>query len=238
MAHIEKTQSERYVLLVEGQDDQHVVYHICDRRPELPDFFIREMKGIDSLLESVQAMLKTPRLQALGILIDANSDPTARWNQVKCSLPQEGLKLPKNIPPGGLVIDTPDRPRVGVWMMPDNVSSGELEDFVAKMIPGHDPIWRRAKQYIDQIPDEERKFKENKELSAKVYAWLATRKEPKKMGLAIKAGGLDISNQLCQSFVKWLAKLFAKSTTSPAAARPALGLYDTEQVHGLPPEKR
>ncbi len=92
--------------------------------------------------------------------------------------------------------------------MPDNQSPGELEDFIVKMIPDGDPVWPRSKAYINGIPEEDREFKEGKILRAKVHAWLATREEPRKMGLAIKAKDLDIDGGTCASFVAWLRELF------------------------------
>ncbi len=92
--------------------------------------------------------------------------------------------------------------------MPDNQSPGELENFIIKMIPAGDPVWPRSETYIDGIPEEDREFKEGKILRAKVHAWLATRGEPRKMGLAIKTKDLDIASVTCVSFVAWLRELF------------------------------
>ena len=74
--------------------------------------------------------------------------------------------------------------------MPDNKGSGELEDFVYNMIPVNDPIFPRAKRYIDEIPENDRKFTDGKLTRAHVHAWLATRKKPRPMGTAITAGDL------------------------------------------------
>ena len=50
------------------------------------------------------------------------------------------------------------QPSIGVWLMPDNQSTGELEDFVAQMIPPGDPVWPRSEYYIEGIPEPDRKF--------------------------------------------------------------------------------
>ena len=76
-------------------------------------------------------------------------------------------------------------PRVGIWLMPNNKVPGELEEFVASMIPDGDPVWPLAKDYVDRIPTKHRKFSDRKILRAKVHSWLATRTEPRKMGAAI-----------------------------------------------------
>ena len=99
-------------------------------------------------------------------------------------------------------------PRVGVWLMPDNQSPGELEDFVAQMIPDGDPVWPLSQDYIDGIPVSDRKFAHGKTLRAKIHAWLAAREDPRQMGLAIRARDLDIGGDLCTRFTAWLDMLF------------------------------
>ncbi len=105
-------------------------------------------------------------------------------------------------------------PRIGIWLMPDNSSPGELENFISELIPEGGPIWPRAKQYIDEIPDADREFKNKKELRAKVHAWLATRKEPHRMGTAITARDLDLTTPIAQAFYKWLHELFTETAKS------------------------
>ena len=102
------------------------------------------------------------------------------------------------------------RPRVGIWLMPDNQSPGEIEDFVAAMIPDGDPVRPLAERYIDGIPEADRKFAEGKIPRAKIHAWLAAREDPRRMGAAIGAGDLDTEVTLCQSFAAWLRRLFAR----------------------------
>ena len=92
--------------------------------------------------------------------------------------------------------------------MPDNEATGELEDFIKTMLPDADPIWPCSTRYIDGIAPEHRKFKEKKELRAKVHAWLSTRKQPGRMGAAIKEGDLQIDGELAVSFADWLRRLF------------------------------
>ncbi len=196
------------VLLVEGQDDLHVVLHICQRTEVQSDFCIREKGSVEKLLDSIDTEIETPGLQSLGILVDANTNLAGRWQAVKNRLAETGYypSLPAHQSPSGTIIAGP--PRVGVWLMPDNSSQGELEDFVAQMIPAGDPVWPRARGYIDGIPQAERKFSDKKELRAQVHAWLAAREDPRQMGAAIGATDLDVGGALCQDFVAWLTALF------------------------------
>ena len=76
------------------------------------------------------------------------------------------------------------------------------------MIPGDDPVWPRAQRYIEEIPETDRKFTEKKIQRAKLHAWLATREDPRLMGVAIRAGDLRVDGNLSTAFAEWLRKLF------------------------------
>lgn len=92
--------------------------------------------------------------------------------------------------------------------MPDNLRSGELEDFVHDMIPESDPVLPRARCYIDDIPGEDRKFSDAKRTRAYVHAWLAAHKKPRLMGTAITAGDLNPDVPVADAFVAWLRNVF------------------------------
>ena len=194
------------VLLVEGVDDKHVVMHLRKRHQNVPPFHILDKGGFPSLKSSIRPEIKVSGRVALGIVTDANSTPAQRWQEIEHQLSQASVALPPRMAPGGTIV--PGAPRVGVWLMPDNGSSGELEDFIERMIPGTDPGWPRARRYIDNIPAAERKFASNKILRAKVHAWLAARAEPRKIGSAIGFGDLDATAPLAGEFIDWLRRLF------------------------------
>ena len=67
------------VLLVEGQDDRHVVRHLWNRRHRSePPFYIWDKEGIPNLLRSIEPEIRFPDRAAVGIVADANGDPNAR----------------------------------------------------------------------------------------------------------------------------------------------------------------
>lgn len=210
------------VLLVEGQDDKHVTRHIITRRGlnigiDI-DRDIEVTTSVDSLIDSIRSTVDAPRREVVGILADANDHPNRRWQSITDRLRKSnglrGASLPPRPEPTGTIIPGgPRRPRVGIWLMPDNQSPGEIEDFVAGMIPRDDPIWPRAEAYINEIvrdfPKPPRKFTEKKAQRAKVHTWLAARENPRQMGVAIGAHDLGVDVPLCQSFTDWLWRLFA-----------------------------
>ena len=199
------------LLIVEGQDDKHVVLHLRDRSESMPEFCISDKDGIGSLLDSISLEIKAHGRRSLGILVDANDEPENRWKSVGSRLQRVGLEPPEKPEPDGTILsgDPPAFPRIGIWMWPDNRYPGELEHFVKSMIPAKDPVWPRSEQYIDSIPESDRKFPPGKEMKAKIYAWLATTKAPGRMGTAIKAQMLDVDGPLARKFADWLRRLFA-----------------------------
>ena len=196
------------VLLVEGQDDFHVVEHLRRRYwtdDDAPSFETIIKNNDVELLKSISSEIKTEGREAIGILIDTDDDFTARWQSVRDRLP-ENFTLADQPMFGGAIINT--SPRVGVWLMPDNASPGQLEDFVQRMIPTDDTIWPLAERYIDDIPAPDRKFPPSKTSRAKLYAWLAARQDPRRMGEAIRTRDLATDGALCQQFAAWLRRLF------------------------------
>ena len=202
-----------HLLLVEGSDDRHVVLQLYLRTHEDTNFFIRDKGGVAPLLDSIPGEVKVDGRRALGIVLDANESISARWADVASRLEEAGITgVPDAPEPGGVCTEGSARlPRVGVWVMPDNTSSGELEDFVSRMIPDGDPVWPLSKSYIDGIPADIRKFTERKAQRAKVYAWAATRTQPGRMGAAIKEGDLETDGELATTFLEWLQRVFGES---------------------------
>ncbi len=206
MADRESLPPER-VLLVEGQDDKHVVRHLRDRCEPTLSFDIRDKGGIDRLLDSIGPEIKAPGRKAVGILVDANDNPQGRWDAVTHRLRERDFQPPTILDPTGTILS--GSPRIGIWLWPDNKSPGELEDFIETMVPPEDSVWPLSQAYIDGIPEPDRRFKAGKALKAKLYAWLATRKDPKHMGAAIRAHELDVGRLLAERFAGWLRQLFA-----------------------------
>ncbi len=205
------------VLLLEGQSDLHVVRHILELYkigvgfdPDTIEY--RDMKGLPELIDGIDNAVDS--YEKVGIVVDANSDYQCRWDLVGERLSTVGITLPDSPERDGVVITSGNRaPKIGIWLMPDNESSGELEDFVYEMIPKEepdkDPVWPRAQAYIDAIPEQERKFDSTKVRKAEVHAWLAARKKPGLMGMAGAAGDLETSGHLCQRFIAWMQRLYS-----------------------------
>ena len=194
------------VLLVEGPDDKHVVQHLCQVLELKQEFRIADKEGYANLRKAITPEIKRSGQCAVGIIVDANDNLRGRWQAISNELKSVGIAPPNAPSPQGTVIA--GKPRVGIWLMPDNKAQGELEDFVEKLVPSADPVWPRAQNYVDDIPAGDRKFKPEKTLKAKLHAWLATRADPRRMGSAIGAGDLNVEAPLAKALGNWLRSLF------------------------------
>ena len=205
--------NNEFALLVEGEDDKQFVWHIDNQlNLNLPisNEFIFDSGGFPQILNVLSVQIKVSGRKAVGIIVDANADLASRWKSLKEKLKNEGIDCPSSPTIGGTIIEPPSnqKPRTGIWIMPDNNSNGELEDFVIQMIPKNDYVWPLAESYINGIPLGSRKFKNSKIQRAKLYAWLSTREMPSRMGLAVTNGDLDLRGKLTKQFADWLTNMF------------------------------
>ena len=193
------------VLVVEGQDERHVVWHLSNLHQEMPEFCILNKEGIDNLLEDIGAEIRAPNRKVVGILLDANDDLYARWSAVSNRLREEEIEVPESPEAGGTILD--GTPRIGIWLMPDNTSSGELEDFVSKMIPDDDPVWPLSQGYIDGIPVAHRKFTGKKIQRAKPPCLAGNQGGiPDRWLPPLVAGDLQVDGQLSTTFARLAAE--------------------------------
>ena len=194
------------LLLVEGWIDKTIVRSIIEINQSIPEIDIKSCGGIDKLIGNIKNAIEEEDRIAVGIMVDANSCPAERWNMISSQVNLAGINLPDSLDAGGVIIE--GIPRVGVWLMPNNRTPGEIEDFVAELIPHDDPIWPKSQRYIDSIPEEQRKFASVKITKAKTFAWVSTRKRPGLIDSAINRQDLDLSRDSYKRFVSWLEELY------------------------------
>lgn len=204
--------TSKTVLMVEGSDDEHVVKGICGRNNFGKIDLIKPYQGVDSLLEAIEVRTMESGVDALGIMLDADVDPQARWNAVTDRLKRAGYTTPTTPNKDGTIIDPPSdrlRPRVGIWLMPDNATTGILEDFLRFLVERTDPLLPLAQSALEGIPAECCRFSELSKPKALIHTWLAWQEEPgKPLGQAITARYFDAGQPLAQVFSRWLFRLY------------------------------
>lgn len=200
------------VLLVEGRDDREVVFQFCNHHgiDNKRLFAVKDKDGLDSLLDDLRLRLRTG-VEVVGVLVDADADPRARWQQLASVVRPLGYRLPDDPTAAGTLVASPSpaRPRLGLWMMPDNRVEGMLEDFLLRLVHEHDPLAVRAREVVACIPEAERRFASTHGSKAVVHTWLAWQEEPgTALGQAITKRYLDPARAPAPAFRRWLIELF------------------------------
>jgi hypothetical protein len=203
-----------HILLVEGKEDLHVFASLMRFHGSPRLFEIAEQDGIDNLKANLPTYLKASDLESLGVVIDADADLGARWQSVRDILKRAGYSnVPAYPAPGGCIIAQPDRPTVGVWLMPDNNSSGNMETFAAFLIPKGDGLWPVARRSVANIPAKLRRFPATALSKAEIHTWLAWQESP---GLSIGTGitlrYLDPALPNGVAFFDWMRRLSRQET--------------------------
>ncbi|WP_221389661.1 DUF3226 domain-containing protein [Dyadobacter sp. NIV53] len=197
-------------LLVEGNDDRHVILAICQKFNLPETFSIVDCKGVVELLKNIPIRIKL-RDQYVGILIDADTDLSARWQQLRDILIPLGY-LMQNIPDesGSIFKSVSSNTVIGIWIMPNNQVNGMLEDFAHILIPADDVSLPYAEEALDNLErNSVTRFSNIHRSKALIHTWLAWQESPgTPMGQAITKSYLNHNHELCISFVDWLNRLF------------------------------
>lgn len=197
-------------LLVEGIDDQHVLWGLLKHHDFPETFEIEQKGGIEKVLSTFPVQAKGSGIEALGVMIDADVEAIDRWNAIKASIKKLGYEsCPDELPVDGLVLSESGLPKIGAWIMPDNRLSGMLEDFVAMLVPMGDALWLHATVTLDDLPETLKEFSPRHLCKARIHTWLAWKADPgTPMGLAINKKYLDADSTTAQQFLRWLDRLF------------------------------
>lgn len=206
-------------LLVEGNDDEHVVLALRKKFEIKENFDIVNCGSIDKLLIEIPTRLKESDIETLGIIVDADSNLVARYNELKRIFEKANIKLPENLHQNGLIINKDDviinstgKLTIGIWIMPNNNLNGMIEDFITFLIPNEDELLPIIKQNLETIENKQlNKYKEIHKSKAIIHSWLAIQETPgTPMGHSITRKYLTTEKEICSIFIDWLGELFGK----------------------------
>ncbi|MDX1942962.1 MAG: DUF3226 domain-containing protein, partial [Saprospiraceae bacterium] len=150
-------------LIAEGINDFHVIKNLANKRLRVIDFGFENERRLKSffvvagskeeLKSKFELTFEEADIQNIGIIIDADeTGAVATWHSIKRILEKEGYQnLPAQPMLDGTIIVGVNKPKIGIWIMPDNQSAGYLEYFLASLIPDEDnllPLVRQNVQYL------------------------------------------------------------------------------------------
>jgi hypothetical protein len=198
-------------LLVEGNDDLHIVWSLCEKFNIEENFNVIDSKGYNNLLLRIEAELLQSELKTLGLIIDADNDIQSRWAGIKNKFEMQGYELPESLPANGLIVSHPKKPKLGIWIMPNNQINGAIEDFIKYLIPMEDDIVSEVESSLQILKEAgKQRCKDIHIQKAFICTWLAWQKTPGvPMGQAITFKFLNTEDvQELNYFINWLNNLF------------------------------
>lgn len=220
--------ASRNLLLVEGIADKSFFEEFC--RIHTLDAEIRiapakevggthnSKRGAIDLLPTLLQQLESVDgpIQRLAMVVDA--DAVANGGGFDRTITQIAPHLvnvgytptPVLLSTGGLVFEHPDGlPAFGLWVMPDNVSDGILEDWIAGSIhPDEQTLFAHATAVVGGLPSP--KFNALHRRKSEVATWLAWQKKPGEgIYYTVQQDGLlNPGSTLYAGLRDWLIRIF------------------------------
>lgn len=205
------------ILLVEGKDDQHVIWSLLEHYNVPEVFSVIDCDGIENLLRDLSLRLTTPTMyKRIGVVMDADVDLQGRYDAFCRILAKTGKYdiADVSLSEDGTVINAlnDDYPTFGLWLMPNNRSNGMLEDFVMTLAGKKDVLMDESDATLKSLESRSlNKYAPVHRSKAKIHTYLAWQKDPgKPMGQAITAKVLDAESSSAKVFVGWIKHLFVE----------------------------
>jgi hypothetical protein len=197
-------------LLVEGNDDQHVIWALCVKFNLRQNFEVIDCKGIEKLYEQIPVRFKQSGINTIGIIVDADTNLQSRWTSLKGLLTKQGFTMPEELPAEGLILSNADNKRIGVWIMPNNNLNGMLEDFISFLVPKDDKLLPIVNATLQNLEDQKlNKYSITHKSKAAIHSWLSWQEDPgTPMGLGITKRYLTTDEETCLQLTNWLTALF------------------------------
>jgi hypothetical protein len=223
----------KYQLLVEGNDDQFVIYNLlkkynisCEVSPArvtgTNTILIAKRNNKQDLLDSldIHKAFADSEMERLGIVLDADRLQTEwgldkTWKKLRDKFENQGIgHLPEKPISEGTVTEVVLADRiitVGIWIMPDNVRDGILEDFMTYLVPANN-LWEHAQNVARNVMSDYHSFAEKDLRKAEIHTWLAWQRTPgAPMGHAIEYGFFNHNVTQAQGLIAWVQRLFDTS---------------------------
>lgn len=212
------------LLVVEGPNDRHSILHFLRGAGVLPKdatednspVYFWEAQSKPQLLDDIPVGWKQTGTTSIGYVLDADDqdgDPPGlqpTWDAVRGRLPKCVDEPPQVINSGGFVgTISPNGPRIGVWIMPDNQHDGALEEFLIPMVDRSNRLWQYAQSSTAEAPQHGAAFSPGDQSKAELACWLAWQDEPgQTYGVAMRAGRFSIRTPTAAAFEQWVRDLF------------------------------
>jgi hypothetical protein len=182
-------------------------------KPDTWPVHIESFNGVEGILKPgvIEAELKTRGLKALGVLVDANAAPAARWRRIRDRAIDAVPDIPQDLNPEGLICQSNDGVRFGVWLMPNNRACGMMETFLSLFVPEQNTgLWAFVQEHCREAKARHQaEYKEAHLDKVFIHAWLALQHPPgQSLHIAVLSKTLRIGSPHADAFVKWFRSLY------------------------------
>jgi hypothetical protein len=169
------------ILFVEGKQDVFVIAELAEANQipwpkRKPPIHIQEVGGYDKLIDAnrIATRLQVSGLQAIGMIVDADENPAARWQSLQSACAKSIPDMPTALPSTGLIHRMQSGINLGIWMMPDNQLRGMLETFLADFIDSStDVVSQYAQSVVLEAKVRGASFTPTQQDKANIHTWLA-----------------------------------------------------------------
>jgi hypothetical protein len=205
--------SDERIILVEGNDDVHAIVHVLKKRGLFIEGYMKlhDSGGWDNLISAVPVRLKSAAHRVIGIVADADNCLDARWSDICKAVRKFGFnELPAAAPKTGYVAQNDAGVRVGIWLMPNNLDNGALEDFLLTLVDPSDKVFLKAKSIVCSLSADEKRFSKVAERKAISHTYLAWQETPgRPLGLSVNFNYFNARADAAQAFQDWYSTLMA-----------------------------
>ena len=211
------------ILLVEGESDRAFFEQVCNvlglntvtvAPPRSLSGTHNTKEGVFNHLPTLLAQLADGRTKRLAVVVDADSVANGSGYSKTLQRISEIVEphgfTRGNSPQGGIIFRHKDGlADFGLWVMPNNLDEGSLEDWFKQCIVSVEKgLLSHAEATVAALPTPT-KFKALHRCKAEVATWLAWQKQPGHgMYRAVEDGLLDMSNAHLQRFVAWMNHVY------------------------------
>jgi hypothetical protein len=206
-------------MIVEGYDDLYSIASLMGAHIEWPTdkkkapVYINLGNGAEEILKegTLSTFLKSSVIKCFGVLLDADAVPVNRYNGVRARCIPFFPLMPLTLPPSGLIVDNlEEKKRLGVWIMPNNVSEGSLETFLRYLVPNpQEPVWTHAVESVETAKTIGCACKESHTAKANLYTWLSWQDPPgQSPGQCLTKKILEPQSASATPFVAWFRGLY------------------------------
>lgn len=192
-------------LLVEGRDAEAFFYPFLESM-KVSGIQIQNYGGIRELPSFLKQFVLSPQYKGLpvtsiGIIRDAEQNPQDAFKSVCGTLEKVGLRIPSTP-----LVPTKKSPKVCVYILPDEKSSGMIETLLLRAVSG-DPAFGCVDEYLEcvvQATGVEPKPRDK----ARFLTFLASKPDIKPLtGFAARAGYLNFSSSTYDRLKEFILSL-------------------------------